>query len=371
MDPDLEPIYIRVTEAERPEDVFGCEDIVLPVSALLEYLQTEYVGLRELLDVTRYKVPEDIDAAREGSEALEHWYVLARRRIESMTYGIGMFSEDAARKTARSFVLASHKYHLSANGVSDGVTSRFQAFLEDEGGMLGEVIVKIAESESMNPRMIREEKALRELHSVEVPQWRHLPYLLDTFEAGQRQGHVLRGMLGYSLTEVRQHPEHASGVEQKHVFWMLDRLLSALGFVHQMGVVHGNLSPAHIIVQPASHNVFIAEGWCNSVVAPAENKEAILEPSSVFSAPEVLQRGVLGPWSDIYSLGKLSIWLLGGDPVRDEIPSGVENALGDFILDMVQPDLRHRPTDAWELHQVGCEVKDSLWPRKFIHFNML
>jgi hypothetical protein len=91
---------------------------------------------------------------------------------------------------------------------------------------------------------------------------------------------------------------------------------------------------------------------------------------SPFCAPEVIAAGEIGPWSDIYALGKTMIWLIGGDPVSNSIPTQVEPEFANFLLRMVHEDHYQRSTDCWELYEEQCRIKDALWPRKFLHFDV-
>ena len=369
MDADLEPIYLKITQADHPEDVFGYEDIVLPVETLLTYLGKEYDQLAAALKPEAYRYPEDVEAATEAKELLEEFYAEGQRRIQGMRYGLPGYGT-LPNSQRRSFRLGDQTYYIGEKFGAGAHTGLYRGFLQERDAHLGEVVIKLADTPEQNGRLRREVDVLGVLHEVAVPQWRHLPYVLDSFRAGERQGVVMRKINAFTMTEVRKHREHAGGVDQKHLVWMLDRSLSALGYIHSQGVVHGTLVPDHLMIQPAVHNVFIAGGWGGAVHEPAKSGERVDEVFAAFSAPEVLEGGPLGPWTDIYSLGKLAIWLLGGDPVENRIPKSVEKALSGFILDLVEDRIERRPQDAWELFELQCEIKDSLWPRKFLHFNM-
>jgi serine/threonine protein kinase len=150
---------------------------------------------------------------------------------------------------------------------------------------------------------------------------------------------------------------------------MLTRALSALGYAHSQGLVHGALNPDRLIVQPRSHNALIV-GWSSAAYRPATTGERIKPPFGEFSAPEVRDAAEIGPWSDIYSLGKLMIWLLGGNHVTNEFPPGIEPPLQRFILSLVTESYLARPADAWALHEQHNRIKDRLWKRKYLHFDM-
>ena len=64
------------------------------------------------------------------------------------------------------------------------------------------------------------------------------------------------------------------------------------------------------------------------------------------------------------------IWTLGGDPATNSLPASVEEPLRLFLLSLVEENYLVRPADAWSLYEQQCQIKDSLWPRKFLHFDM-
>jgi len=192
--------------------------------------------------------------------------------------------------------------------------------------------------------------------------------VLDRFMAGSRAGIVFRKIAGVSLHDVRRDPNHRDGVIPQHMVWMLDRLLSCLGYVHHQGIVHGVLEPNSILIRPSNHNAFIVN-WESAVHEPAITGQRVdFRTQTDFLSPEVTEGGEIGPWSDIYSLGKTMIWVLGGDPVTNEMPSAVPVPIRDFLLRMVEPYFRARPSDAWQSYEEQNEIKDSLWERKFLRF---
>ena len=369
MDADLNSVYLQVMQANHPEDLFGCEDVVLPEATLLKYLEVEYKKFKTLTTPSSYHDPLDAEAAADADAKLEELYSLARARIRQHVYGIEGRGRRHPPYASKSFSVAANRYFIGNLIRGGAVSNLYEGFMERDGLSVGEVVIKVAKDTSCNPRLQQEVRNLDLLHEVPVPQWKHLPFVMDRFQSGGRLGLVYRRISGFSLTQVRAHPTHVKGVDRKHIVWMLDRAFSCLGYVHSLGMVHGNLCPEHFIVQPASHNVIIC-GWKSAVHKPAVTNEKINLPPDQFMAPEVAAGGKIGPWSDIYSLGKLMIWTLGGDPATNSLPASVEEPLRLFLLSLVEENYLVRPADAWSLYEQQCQIKDSLWPRKFLHFDM-
>jgi serine/threonine protein kinase len=229
-------------------------------------------------------------------------------------------------------------------------------------------MIKVARDLPDSRAVRRELSILQLLHESEVPQWKHLPFVIDRFDAGGRIGAVLRSFPGPTLAAVRELPRYRSGVDQKHVMWIVDRLLSCLGYVHRLGVVHGTIDPSHVLIEPDTHNVCLT-GWSFGVIAPARSGERILVPPGVFSAPEV-QSGAIGPWTDIYSVGKLMIWLAGGAPGSTHVPTAVAEPIRELLRSMVEEDSSLRPHDAWALAEQFAQIKQQLWQGRFFPFQV-
>lgn len=149
----------------------------------------------------------------------------------------------------------------------------------------------------------------------------------------------------------------------------MDRLLGLLGYVHSLGIIHGRIDPERVRVRPGNHNALLT-GWGHAVYRPAVTREGIVPNGGMFEAPEIGDSNAIGPWTDIYSLGKTLIWLIGGDPVTNEMPDSVEPKLRQFLLNMVRKSPRARPNDAWQLYKAQNRLKDSLWERRFLPLNL-
>lgn len=369
MDRDLEDVYLRITQANRPEDLFGADDIVLPPTTLQELLGKKLDGLKAKTDPSRYQFPEDKEAASEARAILEDLYTRATDRIRHGFYGIPGYNRLRPSHFSKSFNVGRHTYHVGPKLKQGERSTLYEGFMEREGDSIGEVVIKLVNNQDDNYFPQNEARVLDILHASSVPQWKHLPFLLDRFQSGGRVGLVLRKTSGYTLSEVMRNPRWKQGVDRKHLVWMLDRTLSCLGYVHRQGIVHGDISPDQIIIQPPSHNAILI-GWGSAVHRPAVTGQKVEGASESFAAPEVKERGRIGPWSDVYSLGKTMIWLLGGNIETDQIPDSVEEPIADFLRSMTQEDYSRREEDAWVLYQENCRIKDSLWERKFLHFEM-
>jgi len=232
-----------------------------------------------------------------------------------------------------------------------------------------DVTVKIAMQREDNDLLLEETRILRTLQSVEGAQRKHLPEVYDQFQTPAGQAGIIFGYLdGYDLDEVRE--RYPGGLNAEHVAWILARALSGLGFAHQQGIIHGNIEPAHILVRPHDHNVFVID-WTYAVVAPEKTGQGFRAHNPDFSPPEVMARRPPLPASDLYSLGKTMIYLLGGDVRQDSLPPSVDERFARFIQFMVRESPRQRAQDAWEVAEQLARLRVEIFgPQRFLPLEM-
>jgi hypothetical protein len=140
-----------------------------------------------------------------------------------------------------------------------------------------DALFKIARTELANRHVAREWQTLALLHEADSD-GRAAPFLprpvasvnyMQTNGEPARSASVLsyhEGIAGpddlYTLEEVRA--AHPAGVDARDMAWMWRRLLSILGFVHAQRLVHGNVTPDHVLIEPAGHRLLLI-GWCGAV----------------------------------------------------------------------------------------------------------
>lgn len=138
-------------------------------------------------------------------------------------------------------------------------------------------------------------------------------------------------------------------LEPEHVAWITERSLTVLGYLHYNGVVHGDIKPGNIMINPKSHNIVLID-FGLSTIRPKKGSYS-LGFTPYFAAPEQLDNLAPPlPQTDFYSLGMTMIYALSGDDdvalERKKIPSNIPKLLGTFIERLIRYDLKSRPS--WE-----------------------
>lgn len=157
---------------------------------------------------------------------------------------------------------------------------------------------------------------------------------------------IMDEVMGTSMLDILK--EYPRGIDAEHLMWMMERLLSVVGYLHFNMVVHGNIKPEHIIINKDNHNVSLV-GFSFSIPKANTKDARYMVKNDIYSAPEVSKTAIVLPNSDIYSIGKIAIELLGGDVKRNGMPISVNEKIRTFIRKMVEADSNKRPNDAWKL----------------------
>jgi len=125
--------------------------------------------------------------------------------------------------------------------------------------------------------------------------------VLNFFRANETVYMVMRYERGRTLHEHIQ--RHAGSIEEAFVRRVMTLLLNGLREVHTNKLLHLDIKPANIYIRNDGSPVLIDFGAARQTLT---EKTAQLSPMYTpgFASPEQYrQRELLGPWSDIYSVG--------------------------------------------------------------------
>jgi eukaryotic-like serine/threonine-protein kinase len=228
----------------------------------------------------------------------------------------------------------------------------------------------------------RVRRELRKQQGLIHPQ---LPRVLDEGEAAGRVWFTREYVPATSLA-VRLHTDGALAPEV--ALHVIVQLAAALDRLHQLGVVHRDLKPGHVLLRSSAAAERISLQLIDATLAaPLSAGDYTRRGSADYAAKEIVE-GTVGTFrSDLYALGCLSYELLtGAPPFRDAsragsgseadtaatleaqcnaeprpLPAAVPQAMRSVITSMLSKDARRRPFSA---QQVRRSVEPLLVPAK-------
>lgn len=185
-----------------------------------------------------------------------------------------------------------------------------------------------------------------------------MPFIDKKVMINDNLGIIMREVEGVPMNEfIKEYPR---GIPAEHVMWMLERLFSVIGYLHSNYVVHGNIKPEHIIINKKNHNVsLVGFSFCIPEANVSNARYKIINQD--FTAPEVNKNTKVFPATDIYSIGKIAIELIGGDIKSHGMPITVHPEIRTFIRKISNEKYSQRPNDAWKLWDEVREIRNRVF----------
>lgn len=185
-----------------------------------------------------------------------------------------------------------------------------------------------------------------------------LPIVRDYIKINGCSAIVMDEIKGKNLVDIMK--DNPNGLKPEIVMWVMERLFSAVGYLHSNFIIHGNIIPDNIMLNGFNHNASLT-GF-SFHISKANEKDAHYQiRNEDFSAPEVNKTSKVLPQSDIYSLGKLAIYMLGGSLKTNGMPLSVKAEVREFIRRMVEIDVNKRPNDAWKLWDEWRDIRVKVY----------
>ncbi|HMV43080.1 MAG TPA: protein kinase [Leptospiraceae bacterium] len=349
---ELKEFHSKIIQFSSPEELFGEIKDDLP--------QNKLISLNEIFkDLIKTFHPDKFNKkdaftkylAGEISSIINGLYAEAKKRIEKDIYG----KTNLSVNTTASFEI---KTKLRTYKI-------FEQFLEADYADLymGEFINKNSNPEKICVKIMKD-KADNDLLRNEIfilrsIQHKSIPVFIDQFRTTSGElGLIERFIEGSDLITIRD--KFTDGIPVEHMCWILDRLLSVLGYLHYNKIIHGNIEPGNIIVRPSDHNVFLID-YLFSIPNANTTSNTYSCFNESYSAPEVALKKKPIPSSDLFSLGKSMLYLMGGDVETDAFPSNVDKRIQDFLLEFLNPNPIKRVRDAWQLWHRLSNLREEVF----------
>lgn len=277
--------------------------------------------------------------ATEAFACLQQWYRVAQQQIGARNRGVAPPIEVVTRR---------QRYVSNEAPLAGDLCDLYPATADAQG-----VLLKVVRSPRNNDLMQTEARVLQRIARTLAGQAvrAHFPTLIEAVQlrdvAGvQRQVNVLAYESDFvSLAAVlRAYP---AGIAAADAAWMFNRLLTALGVIHGLGLVHGAVTLDHCLIRLHDHNGLLLD-WCYSVPM-GETIKAINLAYTADYPPEVQARQPATAATDLYMAARCLWRLLGGAPTTDDLPPQTPKPIQTLLRSCLLPSPHRRANDAWEL----------------------
>ena len=152
---------------------------------------------------------------------------------------------------------------------------------------------------------------------VMMREFRHpgIVSLLDCHLVEEQLWVVMEFMEGGSLTEIVT----TIRMEEKEAAAVCAQVLSALAFLHSLGVIHRDIKSDSVLLSLEGAAKLSDFGFCAQVTARMRQRQSLVG-TPYWMAPEMVARLPYGPEVDIWSMGILVIEMLEGEPPNFDDP---------------------------------------------------
>jgi len=175
-----------------------------------------------------------------------------------------------------------------------------------------------------------------------LDEYHSIPSIKDFFKlSGNSAVMVLSYIDGKTLEEIVEakgpiHPEDAC--------WITERLLGALYYAHCNGVIHSDVKPQNIFIEPYKRDIKLIDFGSATYKPKSDTLPVGYTPR--YAAPELIQGKPPIPETDIYGAGIVLLRALGGDVLKRSFRSDTPKEITEFCQGLLRYDPSERPN--WE-----------------------
>ena len=214
----------------------------------------------------------------------------------------------------------------------------------------------------------------------------HIAAVFDMGTAGTLPYIVMEYVHGESLKS-RLAQTQADRASVPQILRFLVMVARALHYVHQRGILHGDINPANLMVTPQGTPKIMDFGIARRSLGPGPGKWSMAGEEYIcgtrgYLAPELLVGSEIDARADVFSLGAIAYeWLSGQNPFRGDGPESAKKALlearitplcemGDFDSELsrdIEQALARDPAKRFESADAFADALETYQDRELLH----
>ncbi len=324
-------------EATRPLDVFG--------NISKEEIKKKYKKMAKICHPDMADKSE-IALASETIKLLNQYYNKALDEIENGTYNITDEKELLkSRPVMFDFNIRDKNYKFYKYLCEEDVCDIYEGLDDDEL-----ICLKIVSDKNDNSLIDNEWHILQKLNHYSAPK------ALMKIKINDKNALLFKKDSAITIEKLKKIYGNLDG---SHLCWILERLLSATGYLHSQKIVHGNIKEENILIDVDNHNVIIKD-YTLAINGANDKDKKYQIINDDYTPPYVNKDAVIIPNVDIYAVGKIAINLLGGDVSKVALPISCDIRLREFIRNMLKPT----QNDAWKLWDELIKLREEIYGTK-------
>lgn len=154
----------------------------------------------------------------------------------------------------------------------------------------------------------------------------------------------------------------------EHAAWIARRVIAQAAAAAKIGVVHGAITPDHVLVDPIKHDP-LHIGWGHAVLNPSvERITHVIDKWKDIYPAEVFNKDKPTESTDIYMAGKVIILLFGGNVKTNSMPKTIPPSIVKVIEKCVDPYDRY--TSSLQVMEDLTNGVRAAWGRKYRALNV-
>jgi serine/threonine protein kinase len=143
---------------------------------------------------------------------------------------------------------------------------------------------------------------LREAETLATLDHPGIVRVLRKFEANGTAYFVMPFVQGVAFDQlIAQRQEKNQPFNEEELRGLLERMLDALGYLHDRGIYHRDIKPANLLITMGGIPTLIDFGSARQRLS--ERSMTVIESAGYTPFEQLQSRGNVGPWSDLYALG--------------------------------------------------------------------
>ncbi len=326
-----------LTSAKRPFEVFGGyseEEIKKSYHGYVKICHPDIVN-------NEYK-----DMAEKIMKILNDFYKRALLELKKGIYDLTDEKEVLkAEEPLFTFTIRNKEYKFYKYLYSEDIADIYEGLCEDDI-----VLIKICSDENDNDLIKNEYQTLLKLNHASIPK------VITRLKVNDKEALIMYKPDGLSIEELLRDYGYLSG---EHICWVLERLLSCIGYLHSLKIVHGNIKEDNILINPDTHNVILKD-YSLCIINANEKDSTYKIINDSYTPTYVSKDSKVIPNTDIYAVGKIAIKLLGGDIDRVGLPINCDIRVRQFIRKL----LDQNSNDAWQLWDELIKIRTEVYGSK-------